>query len=321
MSAQDLDTEMEAARAAAEAADRGDNAPAQDTLPAAATAPASASPEQTETPADQGEAQTEQKPEPSKETKPAPTEKPEGQKPESAFTKAQKEEGRRTKTWTEINAEKERQTAERQQLAEERNRLAAERQQFEAERRKPAAEKPKYSAEEYEAAAADFEKQGKYDLAEEARAAAKQAREASAAPAKPAAPAAPAATPMNQEQFMGAWRSNLDMLSKAEPDLGNPQSELGKTTAEMLRTYPLLSTYPTGIRDAVGAAKLTIQARRVPGLEKKLAAAEAELGRLNSTNSLRASPPGRPPAPAAKIEDMPLDEAEAAARAAAIEAD
>lgn len=321
MSAQDLDQEMEAARAAALAADQGDNAPAQDTPPAAATAPASASPEQTETPADQGEAQTEQKPEPSKETKPAPAEKPEGQKPDSAYTKAQKEEGRRTKTWAEINAEKERQAAERQKLTEERQSFEAERQKFEAERRKPAAEKPKFSAAEYEAAAAEFDRQGKFDLADSARAAAKQAHEAEAAPEKPATPAAPAAAPMNQEQFMGAWRSNLEMLSKAEPALADPQSELGKTTAEMLRTYPLLSTYPTGIRDAVGAAKLTIQARRVPGLEKELAAAKAELERLNSTNSLRASPPGRPPAPAAKIEDMPLDEAEAAARAAALQAD
>lgn len=315
---------MEAARAAAIAADQGDNAPATDSAPAAATAPASASPEQSETPAAPGEAQTEQKPQPSKEAKPAPT--PEGQKPESAFTKAQKDNARRTKTWAELNADKEQLAKDRAALDEERKRFAAERQQP-AKPAQPEAQKPKYTAEEYDAVAKEAEAKGNYELADLARAEATKAR-AGAQEQRPEQGAAPSVPQMNtpfggmpQEQFMGAWRSNLEMLSKAEPDLANKDSELGKTTAEMLRTYPLLSTYPTGIRDAVGAAKLTIQARRVPVLEKELANAKAELERLNKTNSLRGGPPGMPPAPAQKIEDMSLDDAEAAARAAALLAD
>lgn len=120
---------------------------------------------------------------------------------------------------------------------------------------------------------------------------------------------------------MTTWQGTLERLMKSEPDLANKDSELGKTTAEMLRTYPLLNHIPTGIQDAVAAAKLTIQARRVPVLEKELAATKAELERLNKTNSLRGGPPGMPPAGPKSIEDMSLDEAEAAARAAALAAD
>lgn len=321
---QDLDKEMEAVQAAALAADQGDNAPAQDTPPAAASAPAPASPEQTETSADSGEAHKQQ-PEPSKETPPTP---PEGQKPDSAFTKAQKEKARREKTWADINAEKERLAAKERELEERSKRFSEE--QHRQRNPEPTPSKPKYSAEEYEAVAEDFDRKGEFDLAATARATAKQLREEQAKGAQPQRPEqGPAGVPqvntpfggMPQEQFMAGWQSNLEMLSKAEPDLANKDSELGKTTAEMLRTYPLLSTYPTGIRDAVGAAKLTIQARRVPVLEKELAATKAELERLNKTNSLRGGPPGMPPAGPKSIEDMSLDEAEAAARAAALAAD
>ncbi len=319
---QDLDQEMEAVQAAALAADQGDNAPAQDTPPAAASAPASASPEQTETPAAQGEAQQQQKPEPSKETPPTA---PEGQKPESAFTKAQKEKARREKTWAEINAEKEQLAADRKALEEERKRLAEEQHRQPA---KPETPQSKYSAEDYDAAAKHFEAKGDYELAEQAKAKAAELR--AAPPPRPeqgsaaAAPQNQVSTPfgaMPREQFMTTWQSTLERLVKAEPDLNNKDSELGRTTAEMLRTYPLLNHIPTGIQDAVAAAKLTIQARRVPVLEKELAAAKAELERLNKTNSLRGGPPGMPPAAPKSIEDMSLDEAEAAARAAALAAD
>ena len=313
---------MEAVQAAALAADQGDNAPAQDTPPAAASAPASASPEQTETPAAQGEAQQQQKPEPSKETPPTT---PEAQNPESAFTTAQKEKARREKTWAEINAEKEQLAAERKALEEERKRLAEEQHRQPA---KPETPQSKYSAEDYDAAAKHFEAKGDYELAEQAKAKAAELRAAQQPrPEQGSAAAAPqnqVSTPfgaMPREQFMTTWQGTLERLMKAEPDLANKDSELGKTTAEMLRTYPLLSTYPTGIRDAVGAAKLTIQARRVPVLEKELAATKAELERLNKTNSLRGGPPGMPPAGPKSIEDMSLDEAEAAARAAALAAD
>ena len=322
---QDLDKEMEAVQAAALAADQGDNAPAQDTPPAAASAPASASPEQTETPAAQGEAQQQQKPEPSKETPPTPPTAPEGQKPESAFTKAQKEKARREKTWAEINAEKEQLAADRKALEEERKRLAEEQHRQPA---KPETPQSKYSAEDYDAAAKHFEAKGDYELAEQAKAKAAELRAAQQPrPEQGSAAAAPqnqVSTPfgaMPREQFMTTWQSTLERLVKAEPDLANKDSELGKTTAEMLRTYPLLNHIPTGIQDAVAAAKLTIQARRVPVLEKELAAAKAELGRLNKTNSLRGGPPGMPPAGPKSIEDMSLDEAEAAARAAALAAD
>lgn len=319
---QDLDKEMEAVQAAALAADQGDNAPAQDTPPAAASAPASASPEQTETPADSGEAQQQQKPEPSKETPPTT---PEAQKPESAFTKAQKEKARREKTWAEINAEKEQLAADRKALEEERKRLAEEQHRQPA---KPEAPQSKYSAEDYDAAAKHFEAKGDYELAEQAKAKAAELRTAQQPrPEQGSAAAAPqnqVSTPfgaMPREQFMTTWQGTLERLMKAEPDLANKDSELGRTTAEMLRTYPLLNHIPTGIQDAVAAAKLTIQARRVPVLEKELAAAKAELERLNKTNSLRGGPPGMPPAAPKSIEDMSLDEAEAAARAAALAAD
>lgn len=310
---------MQNALALAAAADRGEDITQQATPATAPTpAPAPASPDDSDTPADTGEAQPAAqestpapKPETTAKTAPEKTTEP---KPDSAYTKATKEKARRDDSWKAINAEKERLAAERAHLDQERSRQSQAQQATEARR---SAAPAQYTAEEYEGAARKLDSEGNYELADQARAEAARMRSTPSAPEQQTQQA----QPVDQQQFLGAWQANLAMLQQSEPDLQNPASDLHKATSEALQKYPLLSKYPSGIRDAVEAAKVTLQARRVPALEKELAAKKAELERLNKTNSLRGGPPGMPPGQAKRFEDMSLEEATAYAQRMAAESD
>lgn len=229
-------------------------------------------------------------------TEPAakPDEKKTGdeKKPEdSAYRKAQAERQRREKTWKELEME--------------RNAIRAEREQLEAAKREAAAkaeaaQKPKdplaeFSPEELERHAKAFERDGQYELADKARAAAAAKREAARqAPAGESAPAAATAangSPINRETFLADWKRNLAEVTAENPELKQQDSPLYKETAALIAEVPMLSRMADGVKHAVQIAKLRIEAGSVPGLKEKIGKLEAEIQTLRQATSLGGSSP------------------------------
>lgn len=124
-----------------------------------------------------------------------------------------------------------------------------------------------------------------------------------------------------RERFVATWTGHLETEKAANPDLANPKSDLYKEVAEVIKDYPYFSSKPDGIREAVIAAKLRLDAKAAPALRKQLEEQKKELEgyRLN-TNPGGGSMEERG-APGKSLDAMSMDDAEKALRAMAAEAD
>ena len=118
------------------------------------------------------------------------------------------------------------------------------------------------------------------------RKAAKEKREQPAA-TPPTAPQ-PGGQPPAQDPALQAahaeWKANLAACEKEMPELADNNSEGYKQTFAVLRAYPVLRTYPGGIKDAVQLVQLQRKANKaetalkeVETLKSRLAEAEARL--------------------------------------------
>lgn len=230
------------------------------------------------------------------EQKPAGTEKP-IETPEQKADRERKDNERYDRNWKKFQEEQE---AHKRRVSELERR---ERELVERERRQPAErtagparDEAGYSADEYEKAAAAWERQGKYDLADLARDKAEAmrrqpARTEAGGERRPvtARYTDPAATPGTPE-FTDTWNRNFAELRSTEEykELNDKESPLFKETATVLNNDPRFSQFNDGIKIAAHIARLKIAAKaadEVPVLRQQLEEQKQELEKLRQATS------------------------------------
>jgi len=283
--------------AMAQAADEGRDynpTPKEDEKPKAeapATDKASGDTEQKPAPAEEAETKqeassevsaTEEK---SEEAKSSLTTQPSEDKSESASeqkkpSRYEKAKGRLEKEWEDVRAEKARLKAERE---------AIEQAKAQREASQPGSETPKtgnrrFSADDYREAAKSYREEGRDDLAKlaETKATEVETEERREIEQK------------TQTELKSAWDKNLLEEVEANPDLKDSNSSLYKAVSEMLQNHAILRNYPAGIKDAVGIAKIRLQAETASDLKKKVAEYERELAQLRKATTPASSQPSGP---------------------------
>jgi len=260
--------------------------------------------EQTPAPAEKAEKQTEASDEvsstkeKSKEDKSSLTTQPSEDKSESASekkpTRYEKAKSRLEKEWEDVRAEKARIKAEREQIEAERARKTSETTQSETK-----ASSRKFSAEDYREAAKSYRDEGRDDLAKLAE---QKAGDIEVEDRKEI-------EQKTQTELKSAWDKNLLDEVEANPELKDSSSTLYKAVSEMLQNHAILRNYPAGIKDAVGIAKVKLQAESASDLSKKVAEYEKELSQLRKATTPASGQP-KGPAKTKAFHELTLDEQE-----------
>jgi len=260
--------------------------------------------EQTPAPAEEAEKQTEASDEvsatkeKSEEAKSSLTTQSSEDKSESASekkpTRYEKAKSRLEKEWEDVRAEKARIKAEREQIEAERARKASETPQGETK-----SSSRKFSAEDYREAAKSYRDEGRDDLAKlaENKASEIEVEERKEIEQK------------TQAELKSAWDKNLLEEVEANPELKDSSSTLYKAVSEMLQNHAILRNYPAGIKDAVGIAKVKLQAESASDLKKKIAEYEKELSQLRKATTPASGQP-KGPAKTKAFHELTLDEQE-----------
>jgi colicin import membrane protein len=221
----------------------------------------------------------------SEEAKSSLTTQPSEDKSESASeqkkpSRYEKAKGRLEKEWEDVRAEKARLKAERE---------AIEQAKAQREASQPSSETPKtgnrrFSADDYREAAKSYREEGRDDLAKlaETKATEVETEERREIEQK------------TQAELKSAWDKNLLEEVEANPDLKDSNSSLYKAVSEMLQNHAILRNYPAGIKDAVGIAKIRLQAETASDLKKKVAEYERELAQLRKATTPASSQPSGP---------------------------
>ena len=236
----------------------------------------------------------------SEEAKSSLTTQPSEDKSESASeqkkpTRYEKAKSRLEKEWEDVRAEKARLKAERE---------AIEQAKAQREASQPGSETPKagsrrFSADDYREAAKSYREEGRDDLAKLAD---QKATEVETEERKEI-------EQKTQAELKSAWDKNLLEEVEANPDLKDSNSSLYKAVSEMLQNHAILRNYPAGIKDAVGIAKIRLQAETASDLKKKVAEYERELAQLRKATTPASSQPSGP-AKTKAFHELSLDEQE-----------
>ena len=236
----------------------------------------------------------------SEEAKSSLTTQPSEDKSESASeqkkpSRYEKAKGRLEKEWEDVRAEKARLKAERE---------AIEQAKAQREASQPGSETQKtgnrrFSADDYREAAKSYREEGRDDLAKlaETKATEVETEERKEIEQK------------TQTELKSAWDKNLLEEVEANPDLKDSNSSLYKAVSEMLQNHAILRNYPAGIKDAVGIAKIRLQAETASDLKKKVAEYERELAQLRKATTPASSQPSGP-AKTKAFHELSLDEQE-----------
>jgi len=234
----------------------------------------------------------------SEEAKSSLTTQPSEDKSESASekkpTRYEKAKSRLEKEWEDVRAEKARIKAEREQIEAERARKTSETTQSETK-----ASSRKFSAEDYREAAKSYRDEGRDDLAKLAE---QKAGDIEVEDRKEV-------EQKTQSELKSAWDKNLLEEVEANPELKDSSSTLYKAVSEMLQNHAILRNYPAGIKDAVGIAKVKLQAESASDLSKKVAEYEKELSQLRKATTPASGQP-KGPAKTKAFHELTLDEQE-----------
>ena len=195
------------------------------------------------------------------------------QKKESKFAQ---EQARKSKTWETINAEKQAIKAEKDALARERDEWQKQRQQTDAKATDTYRDEAGFTAEDYEKAAREFEADGDKDLA---KAASKKAAEARKA-------AGEHQSKVQQERFNKAWEDTYLRLSEKEPELKDPNSDLYKSTVDLIGKFQILRAAPDGLAHAVEIVKLQKAAGMSQSLEAENKSLKEQLDKLQKKTAI-----------------------------------
>ena len=218
----------------------------------------------------------------SEEAKSSLTTQPDEIKSESASekkpTRYEKAKSRLEKEWEDVRAEKARIKAEREQIE------ASKKQATETPPQEAKSSSRKVSAEDYREAAKSYRDEGRDDLAKlaENKASEVETEERKEVEQK------------TQAELKSAWDKNLLEEVEANPELKDSSSSLYKSVAEMLQNHAILRNYPAGIKDAVGIAKVKLQAETASDLKKKVAEYERELAQLRKATTPASGQPSGP---------------------------
>jgi len=209
-------------------------------------------------------------------------------------TRYEKAKSRLEKEWEDVRAEKARIKAEREQIEAERARKTSETPQGETK-----SSSRKFSAEDYREAAKSYRDEGRDDLAKlaEQKAGDIEVEERKEVEQK------------TQAELKSAWDKNLLDEVEANPELKDSNSTLYKAVSEMLQNHAILRNYPAGIKDAVGIAKVKLQAESASDLKKKVAEYEKELSQLRKATTPASGQP-KGPAKTKAFHELTLDEQE-----------
>lgn len=199
--------------------------------------------------------------------------KPEEQKKESKFAQ---EQARKAKTWETINAEKQAIKAEKEALARERDEWSKQRQQVEAKATDTYRDEAGFTPEDYEKAAREFEADGDKDLAKAALKKAQEARKA----------AGEYQQKVSQERFNKAWEDNYLRLADKEPELKDPNSDLYKSTVDLIGKFQVLRAIPDGLAHAVEIVKLQKSASKAQSLEAENKSLKEQLDKLQKKTAI-----------------------------------
>jgi len=245
-----------------------------------------------------------------KEDKSSLTTQPSEIKSESASekkpTRYEKAKSRLEKEWEDVRAEKARIKTEREQIEAAK----VQRQTSETTQGETKQSSRKFSAEDYREAAKSYRDEGRDDLAKlaETKASDIEVEDRKEIEQK------------TQAELKSSWDKNLLEEVEANPDLKDSNSTLYKAVSEMLQNHAILRNYPAGIKDAVGIAKVKLQAETASDLKKKVAEYESELAQLRkATTPASGQPTG--PAKTKAFHELSLDEQERELMKMASEAD
>ena len=209
-------------------------------------------------------------------------------------TRYEKAKSRLEKEWEDVRAEKARIKAEREQIEAERARKTSETPQSETK-----SGSRKFSAEDYREAAKSYRDEGRDDLAKLAE---QKAGDIEVEDRKEV-------EQKTQTELKSAWDKNLLDEVEANPELKDSNSTLYKAVSEMLQNHAILRNYPAGIKDAVGIAKVKLQAESASDLSKKVAEYEKELSQLRKATTPASGQP-KGPAKTKAFHELSLDEQE-----------
>jgi hypothetical protein len=235
----------------------------------------------------------------SKEDKSSLTTQPSEIKSESASekkpTRYEKAKSRLEKEWEDVRAEKARIKTEREQIEAAK----AQRQTSETTQGETKQSSRKFSAEDYREAAKSYRDEGRDDLAKlaETKASDIEVEDRKEIEQK------------TQAELKSSWDKNLLEEVEANPDLKDSNSTLYKAVSEMLQNHAILRNYPAGIKDAVGIAKVKLQAETASDLKKKVAEYESELAQLRKATTPASGQP-KGPAKTKAFHELTLDEQE-----------
>ncbi len=209
-------------------------------------------------------------------------------------TRYEKAKSRLEKEWEDVRAEKARIKAEREQIEAERARKTSDSNQGETK-----TSSRKFSAEDYREAAKSYRDEGRDDLAKLAE---QKAGDIEVEDRKEV-------EQKTQTELKSAWDKNLRDEVEANPELKDSTSTLYKAVSEMLQNHAILRNYPAGIKDAVGIAKVKLQAESASDLSKKVAEYEKELSQLRKATTPASGQP-KGPAKTKAFHELTLDEQE-----------
>jgi len=157
----------------------------------------------------------------------------------------------------------------------------------------------KFSAEDYREAAKSYRDEGRDDLAKLAE---QKAGDIEVEDRKEF-------EQKTQTELKSAWDKNLLDEVEANPELKDSTSTLYKAVSEMLQNHAILRNYPAGIKDAVGIAKVKLQAESASDLSKKVAEYEKELSQLRKATTPASGQP-KGPAKTKAFHELTLEEQE-----------
>ena len=209
-------------------------------------------------------------------------------------TRYEKAKSRLEKEWEDVRAEKARIKAEREQIEADRARKTSDSNQGETK-----TSSRKFSAEDYREAAKSYRDEGRDDLAKLAE---QKAGDIEVEDRKEI-------EQKTQTELKSAWDKNLLDEVEANPELKDSTSTLYKAVSEMLQNHAILRNYPAGIKDAVGIAKVKLQAESASDLSKKVAEYEKELSQLRKATTPASGQP-KGPAKTKAFHELTLDEQE-----------
>lgn len=228
------------------------------------------------------------------------TEQPSENNSESASeqkkpTRYEKAKSRLEKEWDDVREEKARLKSERESI--EQAKAQRETSQSGSEAQKTG--NRRFSAEDYREAAKSYRDEGRDDLAKLAE---QKSTEIESEDRKEV-------EQKTQAELKSAWDKNLLEEVDSNPDLKDSKSQLYKAVSEMLQNHAILRNYPAGIKDAVGIAKVKLQAETASELKKKVAEYESELAQLRKATTPGSGQPTGP-AKTKAFHELSLDEQE-----------